>query len=276
MKLLLPTAAFLLLVLASCKKENTSGNTVTGNATTADTINTQLKSVARAMDGLWISDNYLSGIEKTKSIYSNKEYGTVNRLFGFTLYKDSLSTGTTELLGFTEHEGGIVYPLLYNEANKQFVYDPKRAHELDGPTQLSLYPAEGGLIEIAYTQPKSQKDRFRKIGDSKSDIDLLDETLNQMLFEGNYTDGAGNTVSFTRTGKVSGIKGIDHYYLLYDFGEGLEFDTVFLWQGESNGDRVTYHFKIDGKTIKLYATGLNEEKMEYAISKEPVFVLIRG
>mgnify|MGYP001327395668 FL=1 len=64
--------------------------------------------------------------------------------------------------------------------------------------------------------------------------------------------------------------------MLYDFGEGLEFDTVFLWQGESNGDRVTYHFKIDGKTIKLYATGLNEEKMEYAISKEPVFVLIRG
>lgn len=276
MKSFLIVASALLVTLASCKKETTTETTIAANATTVDTINEPLNNLAAAMDGLWISDTYLSGIEKTRSIYSNNEYGTVNGLFGFTLYKDKLSTGTTELLGFTEHEGGIVYPLQYNEANKQFVYDPKRANELDGPMQLSLSPSKGGQIEIAYTQPKSQKDRFRKIGDSKSDNDLLDETLNQMLFEGSYTDVAGNTVTFTRDGKVSGIKGIDHYYLLYDFGEGLEFDTVFLWQGESNGDRVTYHFKIEGKTIKLYDTSLNEEELKYTISKEPMFVFTKN
>lgn len=275
MKLFLTAASALLLTLASCKKEKVTETTIATNTATADTINTPLNNLTEAMDGLWISDTYLSGIEKTRSIYSNKEYGTVNRLFGFTLYEDKLSTGMTELLGFTEHEGGIVYPLQYNEANKQFVYDPKRANELDGPIQLSLYPAKGGLIEITYTQPKSQKDRFRKIGDSKSDLDLLDQTLNQMLFEGSYTDGAGNVVTFTRDGKVAGIKGIDHYYLLYDFSEGLEFDTVFLWQGESNGDRVTYHFKIEGKTIKLYDTSLNEEELKYTISKEPTFVFTK-
>jgi len=275
MKNLLAVLLTCLLALISCKNEKNAGEATVDTETSAEN-DTPLQKLAADLDGFWISDSYLSDIERTKSVYQSREYSKVGGLLGFSIYKDSLVTGTSRLLGFSGHEGGLYRPIKYNAAENRFDYDATRAGEFGDPIDFSLKMAGKNLLEIAHSKPSKQMDRYRKVGDKQDDLGLLDRELNRILFEGTYTDTVtGKKVIFSRDGK---IEGMDHknYRISYHF-DALDFDAVYLWSGsEANKiNQVEMHFKIDGTTIRLYSIVLNKDEMEYIVSKLPFAVLIK-
>ncbi|KOS06308.1 hypothetical protein AM493_09885 [Flavobacterium akiainvivens] len=250
--------------LASCKKDTASATSTT------DTITQENKTVdsvalLKQFGGLWISDSYLTAIEKTKSVYANREY--TSAVLGFEFNKQ-----LNHVWGFSEHEGGTSWPVTYNPATNRYTYDITRKEDYQEAQDFVLYKVGDNLIEIAHAKP-ARKERYRRIS-AKSDIYALNYELNRMLFEGSYTDSlSGKKVSFGRKGNVSGFGDMAYYLILNDFGEGLEFDTVLIDKNKEQEGRQTYHFEIKGTTIHLFATTNNEEQLTYTINPTPAFVL---
>jgi hypothetical protein len=255
-------ALLLPALLASCKNETQQALT-SNTATTPNTVDSV--ALSKQFGGLWISDSYLTAIEKTKSVYANWQYTT--SVLGFEFNKQ-----LNHVWGFSQHEGGTSWPITYNPATNRYSYDATRKEDYEQAQDFVLYKTGDNIIEIAHAKP-ARKERYRRIS-LKNNIYDLDYELNRILFEGSYTDSlSGKKIKFGHKGNVSGLGDMVNYHIHYDFGESLEFDTVFISKNKQQEAQQTYHFKIKGSTIYLYATTENEEELTYIINPTPAFVL---
>jgi hypothetical protein len=225
----------------------------------SDNKNT-LDNESERLNGYWLSDNYLNTIEKTKSIYKSKEYNT--KFWGFTLDKQNLLSDSAVLNGFTEHEGGYSCYLIYNTAKNAFVHNLSMAREYeylkDIPFELHLI--DSNKLELGMGE---QKEIYRKVADEQT-------ALRHILFTGKYQDLKNKkTIEFADGGQIIGIENRHYFDLVFDFGEGIEYDAAIFYVNSdssglwTNGDM--YHYKINGDTLKLYELHTDWEEMNHKI-----------
>jgi hypothetical protein len=140
-----------LIVIAAlgCTKKSPAENAKTF------TLGDQKSLVEQAtfLNGFWLSDIYFENIEKSKSIYINREYKT--ELFGFTLEKENLLSDTAYLNGFTSHQGGAGSAISFDPKFGKFVSYSARADEyspFSGPFELSPLKSK-----LEFNFPESNK-----------------------------------------------------------------------------------------------------------------------
>ncbi len=247
-----------LLLMNSCGE--TSENEIESEADVQNIDKSELIKEADYLDGFWLIDNYLSNIEKTKSIYHNRDYGTL--LYGFVLQKDNLITDSPYLYGFTDHEGGYDAPLIFNYKKNKFENDLSRTKKFDSFQQpFVLMPVNDSLIDIVYTQTK-QKEAYRKV------VDIQTE-LRRILFEGKYVlTHSDEKVSFNRNGKLTGFQDKIYFELVADFGLGIQYDAIILFDDNkksnwSDGDLYKFEFVSD--TIKFYHVETEWENLNHEV-----------
>lgn len=230
------TLAFLLaLTVAGCTSEPKKA-THTEASVKQNKIERPLNS-KNQLEGLWISDTYLSKIEKSKSIYASQEYNTA--MLGFQIKNDSLQ-------GFNDYEGGFDAQLKYNAAKSKYEYDTKNLDTefLALPEGFTVSLLQGNKLQLEFTSGK--KDVYRQINST------IDVEINGILFEGSYTDKLTNTgIEFSKNGSVTGMQGKTEYRILYIYDEGYHYDTVFI-SDKSRDIMAKYQFKVTAEGIRLY------------------------
>ena len=161
------------------------------------------------------------------------------------------------LRGFSDHEGGYDSPLKFDLSSDCYENDLANLEDFaffKDPFQLKLINSNQLKMiflndsEI-YRKTKSQHHELRKI-----------------LFKGKYKDKlGGRSVNFLSSGRIDGIPSRNYFQLLFDFGEGLDFDAVFISFDSSQRETDIYHFRIEQNTIKLYE--VNGDIPNYTIGK---------
>ena len=244
------TTLLFIITVASCKKDAASTDIKSVKVKNSSVQNTQQGQLAAKIAGNYVSDTYLSEIEKQKSIYNVEGYTTT--VLGFELNKDSLAGKHPFLNGYSFNEGGINTPLLYNNTKNQFENNTALSAEISAfTTPFVIKPLGITQLEIDFEKP-AKKEVYRKVTD-------IDTELRHILFEGRYIDKATNTqVKFDKNGKLDGIDGKHFYELLYSF-DGMDFDVVFISDNNQQKYQDMYHFKIDGNTLKIFKVEENEE-----------------
>lgn len=251
----------IILIIAIAISCNNKGNTINTESKSIDSIvnKEQLITQAKLLDGYWISNNYLSEIEKTKSIYLNRQYDS--KLFGFTLDKKNLLSDTAYLNGFTDHEGGYGSPLIFDFKKNTFVNDLKRLEKSASlPDSFELQIINENLIEMV--SKAKFIDKYRKVVDDQTE-------LRKILFAGNYTStDSHKKFSFDKNGSLQGFDNKVYYELAYDFGEGISYDAIILYKSKKGGnwsDGDLYKFEFISDTLKLYHVKQNWESMQHTI-----------
>lgn len=242
-----------------CNSQNNSTNSTTKSNNNFD--KEQLKKQVALLDGEWLSDNYLRNIEKTKSIYLNKEPNT--KLFGFTLNKENLLSDSANLFGFVVHEGGYESPIIFDYKKNKFVYDSKRSKENSGipscPFELTVI--NDSIIEMFFPETKTT-DTYRKVTD-------IQTGLRKILYTGNYNSiDKKKKISFDKNGTVKGFDNKVYYELAYDFTEGIEQDAIILYKTKEGGNWSTgdvYKFEFNSNTLKLYHVKTDWNNLEHKI-----------
>lgn len=262
------TLLALLALFTACNKEITQPYTPTDSVAQKEAAKPlAYNNLPEEFGGLWISDSYLSNVERTKSIYASRQYTT--SMLGFSFYKNFTTMG-----GFSEHEGGIDWPVKYSAATNRFTYDISRKADYQQPQQFALYTIGKDKLEIAHTGQK-KTEQYRRIAKDSTNIGALNYELNRILFEGSYNDSlSGNRVTFGRKGQLTGIKGKTVYDLVFDYAAGAyEYDVVSIADRKPHTQATLYHFKIKDSTIYIYGLTEVEDEFEYSINPKPVYVL---
>ncbi len=215
----------------------------------------KLDKLSNTFSGYWLSEPYLKNIERTKSIYDNRDYPT--SLFGFILKKDELEQNKGILHGFSDHEGGFEAPLSYNPDKNIFENKLNTGEGFNYfKNPLTIRLVDDTHIELSF---EHKKEHYRKVLDEQTE-------LRRILLTGKYTDLLSeNKVTFELDGYVTGISGYNYYELYYDFGEGLWMDAIFVSNTEEKEEQNTYHYKIKDDTIRLYQ--INGEIPDYSVGE---------
>jgi len=261
------TGLFLTLIVVSCdnrqiateKKQDESKNNLDKQ---------RIVELANSLDGLWISDNYLNSIEKSKSIFLSRKYDT--KIQGFYLDKATLQTDSAFLEGFTNHEGGYSSPIRYDNEKDKFVNDTAKLSlnaTFTEPFELNF---DGkGKIEMYF--PKTKKsDNYRKVNSE------FQTEIRRLLIAGNYKAINDNSeIQFDNNGNVYNFKDFKYYELVADFGEGIGYDAIVFYNNLTGGDwsdGEIYKFEIISNSLHLQHVKTNWETLEHEISDE-IFVL---
>ncbi|MFA7273870.1 MAG: hypothetical protein WC044_08375 [Crocinitomicaceae bacterium] len=249
------TVFFLTLILASCCDSNQKET---------EAIADPLVALSEKLGGLWISDSYLKNIETTKSIYKSRKYAT--KIQGFNLDKKTLLTGTSNLEGFTEHEGGYSSPIHYDSTHHKFVNDLTRLSDypfFPEPFDLNF---DGKKILTLYFPKTKTADRYRKL-----DFGFQTE-LRKLLIAGKYKSSNKNSaIQFDQDGTVHNFKGFHYFELIADFGLAIEYDALVFYTTAKGGnwsDGEIYKFEIIANRLQLQPIKANWETMEHEISDE--------
>jgi len=257
------------LLLSGCKKDTIQTlikpTSAENEITAPDTKEYRQEEEASKMDGTYLSDTYLSNIQKRHSIYAAKD--TESYIFGFTLHKDSLITKTPLLEGFSNHEGGINANLKFNPEKSRFENDLSRNGEFDYFTKpFVINFTEGKYADIVFKNPL-KTERYRKVTDIESAL--------RELIAGNYIEPTSNRrFTFMTDGTMKGVPGSGYFELSFEFQEGLPFDAIFMGDTQESKNQIEYHYKIEGNTLTLYNLTGNHEAGEYIIGK-PAYILVK-
>ncbi|MDJ1503853.1 hypothetical protein [Xanthocytophaga agilis] len=253
----------LILFLFSCNENRTKTDNI--QVDSAHTSNDKQKSaLADKLDGLWISESYLKNIETRQSIYKSREYDS--KVLGFSLDKRTMLSDTAMLEGFTTHEGGYSSPIKYDTSKGKFVNNLEKLPQYAAfPDPFELNYDNGNMLEMFF--PKTNKiDKYRKVGTN------LDTELRRILIAGDYklaTDGS--VIHFDSNGKVQNFQDFKSYELVYDFGEGIEYDAIIFFKDAKGGnwvDGTTYKFEKTANSLRLQYVNTNWDTMEHKISDE--------
>ena len=225
---------------------------------------------AGKLHGLWISDDYLQSVEKTKSPYGARDYST--RLLGLMLDSANLcKPDSAYLFGFTEHEGGYDSPLRFDAKEECFVNDTSRLTRYAAfrePFTLKL-DAQNRLQMCCFPQlPKA--DVYRRVGS-------IDEWLRSCLFSGVYRNVENNAeVVFGDDGQLAGFDTLRHYYVIYDFIIDFNFDAICLQPNSSSRymDWQFMHYAINADTLRLYKIHGDMDEYYFELG-ELVYTLVR-
>ncbi len=252
-------ALLVALALVACDQQTKTEE----NTDQAASSQASQQEVADKLDGLWISDPYLKGIEDSKSIYKNRKYST--KMLGFYLNKSNLATDSAYLDGFSAHERGYSSPLKFESSGK-FVNDLTRLPEMPAfPDAFELNQAATDKLEMHFPKTKST-DSYRKVN-----ADLQTE-LRQLLIAGDYTDSVSKqSVQLGADGKVQGFRNFKYYDMIYDFEENIEYDAIVFFDSPKGGNWVDgkiYKFERQGNNLRLQYVQTNWETMNHKMSNE--------
>jgi hypothetical protein len=266
------TIAVTLLSVGCNKQEKSQPKTQEASIQNTPVNPEEIKPVAQKLDGLWISNDYISTLEKTKQPYAHTEHAS--KLFGFSVNETGLTGSNPQLEGFSIYEGGYLYPLEFN-AKGYFEIDRKKRNKYPESDLIQLTPLANGKTEITYTK-SGKKDVFRKIEASAShDPMAITHAISAAVFAGKYTDKAsGKAITFTTDGTVTGFGNYKHYGVLYAF-EDIQFDVIYFSENDTTPDTTEYHFVFEGNTVTLYPVINNKAEMDYTFSPEPAFTWIK-
>ncbi len=201
--------------------------------------------MAENMEGKWVSEDYLTKISNSKSIYSHRKYAT--QLLGFDFDKSILLSNEPYLAGFTEVEGGYRNYLLFDRNKTCFLNDLNKYNTFPSiPKAFDLQYTEG-RVEM-YFPIERTTDRFRKIEST------LDDELRKIVTAGKYlAEGDSIPIVFTKEGKVNFLD-FSSYKLVSNFGEGVEFDAIVFFTSANPGHwyrGTLYKFEFQGRKLIL-------------------------
>lgn len=244
-------------LLVSCDSNRTNTeNSHVDNESSVD--NKRVIKLAEKLHGLWVSDSYLKNIEASKSIYLNRKYET--EIQGFYLDEKTLLTDSAFLEGFTEREGGYNSPIKYDELNNRFVNDiPRLSDYSPFPDPFELNYNENKNIEMYFPKSK-KKDIYRKVNTD------FQTTLREILIKGNYKIYPDKKVRFENDGKVYNFEDFQFYELVYNFGEGVEYDAIVFFKSLKGGNWSNgeiYKFEFVSNSLHLQLVKTNWETMEH-------------
>ncbi|MCS6934143.1 MAG: hypothetical protein NZM35_03200 [Chitinophagales bacterium] len=226
--------------------------------------------VADSLNGTWMPEEYLLTVEQTKSIWKARDVNF--SFFTFWLDKENLMSDSAILSGATEHEGGYLAYLQYDSTTGRFINNLNTGTGepyIDEPFELRLI--DSNRLEIFFTNSNT-REVYRRVKDAQY-------ALSSALIAGAYEDLSDHTVVvFHPDGKVESGWKEDHYALIFDFMEGIDFDAIELYnENESSSEFLNnlYHFAFSGDTLRLYSASDPLGTFQYQISNKPYKVLVR-
>ena len=244
---------FLLILSVGCDKNRDSN--------TANKVDNEVRTtIADQLDGYWLSDSYLVDVDSSRSIYDSRNYQT--KFWGFRLEKENLMSDSATINGFTEHEGGYGGSIEFDSTKNTFVNDIDNADEfafLKEPFELKLIDSDHLELDFG-----NKKDRYRKILNEQTE-------LRKLLFEGKFKDllHDNHVIEFSRDGQIIGLDKQKYFDLVFDFGEGINYDVSIFYSDQDSSGLWTigdlFHFKIKTDTLKLYRITPDWDEMNHKI-----------
>ena len=256
--LLWAVTIFSATILQSCGNKQVTANAAELKQLTADSLG-----------GTWMPEEYLMAVEHGKSVWGARD--VTFSFFVFWLSKQNLLSDSAAINGATEHEGGYTADLKFDSASGRFINDlskPVMYRYIDEPFEIRLISSN--LLEIYFINSNS-REVYRKVTN-------VDEELNRILLAGVYTDlKTQESVTLNADGSILSTWTENHYALLYDFMEGIEFDALQLYNDKEQSSEflnTLYHFKFSSDTLFLYPAVDQLGDFKYTIGA-PVKTLIR-
>lgn len=212
-----------------------------------------------AFNGRWMTENYLKGIEKDKSIYQHRNYSTL--FYGFDLRKENLASNDPVIYGFTDHEGGFEVPVKWNKANNAFTGN-------DGVRNLEM-KTTGEKLELYFPQSK-KTETYRKI---RTDIATA---LREAVITGTYHTSDNHTIQLSANGTVRGFEDYAYYELIFDFTEGIYYDAVVFFKNPKGGnwsEGELYQYRINENNLLLTPVITDWDNLEHQVGDEVILLV---
>ncbi len=204
--------------------------------------------VSEQIHGHWMAKETLEAVEKTGSLYKNRELKT--KYYGFILDKGNLMNTDPYLNGFTRTVGGITVKLKYNRQKNHYESRPNAIEN------IIVKPVDEKNIELFFVN--SNKTEHYQLTKEHFEQNRL------LLTVGKYKDKrTGKAVEFKENGQVSGLGKLTYHEVAIDFTEGPFFDALYLDSSGKLRDKVVYHFKKEGKDMKLFEVRGKGQKQTY-------------
>lgn len=234
--------------LSACKNSDSTTTTAATTTTTTPATATE-KAMTRTeasskMAGMWLSEAFLEEIKAKRSVRAATE---PEPILGFTLRQEELTADKgVKLYGFGTHEGGMDAPLKWDDAKGVFAHDMSQYKADDFkpyPTVFELKYREANKIDM------SQDGKTNAFVRAKA----IDEAINELLLQGEYTGSKGNAISLGAGLKCSGFDKFNTYSVISDFYPNLNFDAIVFNSGNEFKTQKLYHYKFkDAKTIDIF------------------------
>ena len=233
-RLMYCTALSCLLLVITWGCNNSSNTTTKGQNISVDSV--KLEQIAGGMEGYWITQAHLEAVERTKSIYANKDLTTM--FYGFVFDKYNLMDTQPYLNGFTRSRGGYTAYLKFNPTRNQFDNAP-------GTDDMEFNLIDDQHLQI-HLPNLNRTDAYRKV------VDHFTENR-RLLSEGKYVDQLSKIeIEFKADGQVIGMGDKLYHEFVIDFSRGPFFDAMNFASSAKLNDKTVYHFKIEGDTLKLF------------------------
>ncbi|MFT6747023.1 MAG: hypothetical protein ACJAZ2_001369 [Glaciecola sp.] len=254
----LVVAIFVCSILAKC-----SSDTAIVSESPTENIDTIVQSISPLMVGVWVTEDYILDIVKTKSPLKSSKYleGACSIVIDSVLNLDSINAGVS----WNNHEGSSV--TIYNEIghNNRFY----KTNHIDYKNSENSYELgyeidelDTQLVMIKYDikQQVISTRKYVKVAQSQNNDDLgwgLQKVVNQVLIAGqrNITDSNGVSIDviFTEDGEIRGNSDFDGFYIFTDFMGGpiTVLDGICFKNGEESN---CYAFESHEDTVFIYST----------------------
>lgn len=258
------TLLFLIIfTLTSCTNKATSKIDTTQVETLKHNFIPNLK-------GSWVLTEYIDQIEQTKSPLkaSDELKGIVAMIVPQETEAEKIEVSTS----WNNHEG----------SNFTTYFKPGH-HKNSLQTNIPDYDEKTNYYELGYESINKEnflflyhfnkenqlldKKQFSKVAEAQNNNEVaagLQETVNEKIFEGNYslTDekNSQSKVSFKRDGSLINFPGYKTYFILTDFLGGPDNNLNQVCFNLSEPDSKCFAFEIKDNTIFLYNTHSDETK----------------
>ena len=210
------------------------------NSKAMNTVDFKKLDTLISFSGYWLSESYFNDIKKYKSpkkAQNNSE---------FIVIPSRTRKPVMMLLDF--HEGDPYLTILKNGTKYQlWVFQNDSISEASN--EIPIFNSNEIQI-ISPTVIKIGDVKFVKINCiAKNENQYM--ILEEILFQGRYTNAKGNNIEFKNNGEVIGLDSF-HYYRPNDdyYDEGMQVDQVSLVKSEKDIDWFGFKFKND--TLELY------------------------
>jgi len=261
---------FIITTFLSCKS-NTKKAAIDSNATNlpSDSSQALIKKFKPVIQGVWVKADYINKVAKTKSPAEAEDEAigiTIMNINTDKIKGDSLVVNA----GYGNHEGGdaiikfkagkLPGAIVFNSGDLNYSIE-------NGDTILITHLIDDDTKKIKIV-------KYVKSLNSEPDDNLglgMDYLINKNLIAGNYvmTDSLGNNtkVTLSALGKVTGMPGLDTYWISDDIGgepmNNLDGFTFNLYKKNAEN----YTFKIIADTLTLYNMKANADSTENVLGK---------
>lgn len=201
---------------------------------------------AERFAGNYLSDPYLTQLEKSGSPFELAEFEFPGSYWGLSLDKATLESEDSRFDAYWLHEGGGGGAIAYDEGCDCYKRSdrPGGYTSIEGPYTLTLDGEDMLLLTIGGRDPE----KYRKVPDHQS-------AIRKILFVGEYTDKlSGKKVVMNEDGSMTGVDGWNYYEIGYDFVGIIQNEYVwFQKSADDYKDRKYYHWnRNDNGMLMIY------------------------